>query len=203
MRSDLVPRRLANPLDRLAAAWRFDRGVSAAPAQRSKRRHLLALFKERGHETLLETGTYLGETVRFFLPHATRIVSIEIDPTLHARAARMFASSRNVEIMLGDALELAPRLLSVLDRPCLLWLDGHFSGGVTGRGEVDEPVVEILRRIQPNVVVPGTTAVIDDLRLFGNDRGVPSFDALVDAARSAFPGARLSVEFDSLVVRAR
>lgn len=185
------------------AAWRFDRGVSSAPAQRSKRRHLLSLFKERGHDTLLETGTYLGETVRFFLPHAARIVSIEIDPALHARATRKFAGSRNVEIMLGDALELAPRLLSGLDRPCLLWLDGHFSGGVTGRGEVDEPVVEILRRIQPDGVVPGTTAVIDDLRLFGTDPGVPSFDSLIDAARSAFPGARLSVEFDSLVVRAR
>jgi hypothetical protein len=201
MRPDKLPRQLINPLDRLSAAWRLDRGIAAAPSQLSKRRHLLALFNERRHDMLIETGTYLGETVRFFLPHATKIVSIEVDPALHARAARMFSDRQNVEIVLGDALDIAPRLISELDHPCLLWLDGHFSGGVTGRGAVDEPVVEILRRIHPDAVVPGTTAVIDDVRLFGTNPGVPSLESLLEAARRAFPQAHITVELDTLVVR--
>jgi hypothetical protein len=200
--STVMPRALAHGLDRLAAAWRFDRGVIAQPAQPSKRRHLLALFRERGHDTLVETGTYLGETVHFFVPHARRIVSIEIDPSLHERAARRFAGNENVEILLGDALDLAPRLISELDTPCLLWLDGHFSGGGTGRGELDEPVVEILKRIRELPSPPGMTVVIDDLRRFGRERDVPSLESVIEAARETFPGAQITAELDSLVIRA-
>lgn len=202
MQLDGSLRRLASPLERLDAAWRFDRGCVARPAQRSKRRHLLALFEERGHDTLVETGTYLGETVRFFVPHARRIFSIEVDPSLHDRAARLFGGDENVEIMLGDALEVAPRVVSALDGPCLLWLDGHFSGGATGRGELDEPVVEILRRIGGTEPPRGMTIVVDDLRRFGIDAGVPTLDTLINTAREAFPGSRTSVELDSLVIRA-
>jgi hypothetical protein len=198
----MLPRRLVSPLDRLLAAQRFDRGMVAQPAQHAKRRHLLALFKERGHDTLVETGTYFGDTVRFFLPHATRIVSIEIDRGLHARAARRFSRKNNVQIVLGDAVEWAPRFLSELDEPCLLWLDGHFSGGATGRGELSEPAVAILSRIAEFGSPPGMTIVIDDLRLFGRSPDVPSLVSLVDASRAAFPGARITGELDSLVVRA-
>jgi hypothetical protein len=47
------------------------------------------------------------------------------------------------------------------------------------------------------------TVVIDDLRLFGRSPDDPSLESLVDASRAAFPGARITAEFDSLVVRAR
>ena len=60
-----LTRSATSVVERAGALWRFDRGVVAQPAQRSKRRHLLALFEERGHETLIDTGTYLGDTVRF------------------------------------------------------------------------------------------------------------------------------------------
>jgi hypothetical protein len=198
---DALVRQLANPLDRFSAARRFDRGLVAQPAQRSKRRHLLALFREGGHDTLIETGTYRGETVRFFLPYAKRIVSIEIDATLHQLARHRFAANDNVEILLGDALEMTPRLVAELDGSCLLWLDGHFSGGATGRGELEEPVVEILRRVRELPSPHGMTVVVDDLRRFGRDPGVPPLYSLIDAARVAFPGARISAELDSLVIR--
>jgi hypothetical protein len=197
-----VRRRLVNPIDRLAAAWRFDRGVIAQPAQNAKRRHLLSLFTERNHDILVETGTYLGDTIAFFVPHARRIVSIEIDGTLHARAAERFANNANVELVLGDALESAPQIVSELEEPCLLWLDGHFSGGATGRSALDEPAVAILRRIAQLRCASGTTVVIDDLRRFGRESGVPALDSLLDASRATFPGASISVELDSLVIRA-
>lgn len=202
MALDALVRHLAPPLDRLAAGRRFDRGIVAQPAQSAKRRHLLALFRERGHDTLIETGTYRGDTVAFFLPHARRIVSVEIDPALHARAQSRFAAHPEVEILLGDALELAPQVLAETHTPCLLWLDGHFSGSGTGRGELEEPVVEILARMRELELPGGMTVVIDDLRRFGREPDVPSLDALIDATRATFPGARLSAELDSLVVRA-
>jgi hypothetical protein len=194
-------RRAAAPLKRAQAVWLFDRGVGALPSQHAKHRHLLALLRERRHDTLIETGTYLGETTAFFATRARRVVSIEIEPALHARAARLFTESPNVEILLGDGMDIVPRLVSELDRPCLIWLDGHFSGGNTGRGAVEEPAVEILRRIKAQSPPKGMTVVVDDLRLFGENPAAPDLGSLINAALDAFPGARLTAELDTLVIR--
>ena len=194
--------RAAGHVERLTALRSFDRGVVAPPAQRSKRRHLLRLFRERGHQVLIESGTFRGETVRFFLPHASRIVSIEVDPSLHAQAAARFADKPQVEILLGDALKELPRIAGELEEPAMLWLDGHYSGGETGRGEVDEPGVLILDQLGKLGLPKGTTVVVDDVRAFGVLPDFPSLETFVDAARAAFPGAKLTIELDSLVIRA-
>jgi hypothetical protein len=195
-------RRAAAPLERARSAWLFDRGLGAHPSQHAKQRHLFALMRERGHDTFIETGTYLGETTAYFAPRARRVVSIEIEPALHARAARRFADTPNVEILLGDGKDIVPRLVGELQGPCLIWLDGHFSGGITGRGELEEPAVEILRRIGEQAPPRGMTIVVDDLRLFGSNPAAPGLGALVDATREAFPDAQLTAELDALVIRA-
>jgi hypothetical protein len=157
---------------------------------------------ERGHDTLIETGTYLGETTGFFATRARRVISIEIEPALHARATRLFAETPHVDILLGDGMEIVPRLVGELDGPCLIWLDGHASGGITGRGDLEEPAVEILHRIREQSPPPGMTIVVDDLRLFGANPAAPGLATLIDAARETFPGARMTAELDALVIRA-
>lgn len=194
-------RRAAVPLKRAQAAWQFDRGVPAPPATYAKRHHLLALLRERGHDMVIETGTYLGETTAFLASHVRRVVSIEIEPRLHALAVERFRDQQHVEIRLGDGMEIVPQLVSELDAPCLIWLDGHFSGGITGRGALDEPAVEILRRIETERPPRGMTIVVDDLRVFGSEPSAPALDTLVAAAREVFPKARITAELDSLVIR--
>jgi hypothetical protein len=182
------------------ALWTYDHGRVGPPAPRTKRRQLLGLFREGRHDVIVESGTYLGGTVAFFVPHASRIVSVEIDPALHARAQQRFSADPNVDLRLGDALEVVPSVIAELDRPCLLWLDGHFSGGITGRGDVDEPAAEILRRLG-TIAPPGTTIVVDDLRSFGRDPDAPSLDELLSSARAAFPESRITTGVDCLIVR--
>jgi predicted O-methyltransferase YrrM len=96
-------------LQRLRAALRYDAGLVAAPSDRAKRRFLLSLFKQRNHRLFVESGTFLGGTVEYFLPHAKRIVSVEIEPDLHEAARRRFQSSPSVELLLGDAMDVIPR----------------------------------------------------------------------------------------------
>jgi hypothetical protein len=194
-------RRAAVPLKRAQAAWQFDRGIPAPPATYAKRHHLLKLLTEGGHHTVIETGTYLGETTAFLSAHAARVISIEIEPRLHALAVERFRDQPHVEIMLGDALEVVPGLVGGLDEPCLLWLDGHASGGITGTGALQEPAEQILHRIGAQQPPRGMTIVVDDLRMFGSDPGVPTLEALVDSARETFPQARLNVELDALIIR--
>lgn len=176
--------------------------VVGPPESEAKREHLLDLFSTRGHSVLVETGTYLGDTVAYFLSHATRIVSIEIEPTLYAAACRRFAKEPSVELIEGDALAVVPQLLQMLDEPPLLWLDGHFSGGVTGKGQEIEPAGSILERLSRIKKPSGMTVVIDDLRLFGREPDFPTLDVLIANARAAFPLARIHTGLDSLVIEA-
>ena len=135
-------------LQRPRAMLRYDGGLVAAPADRAKRRFLLRLFKERNHELLVESGTFLGGTVDYFLPHARRIVSVEIEPRLYEAAQHHFKSSPSVELVLGDALEEIPRVLAGVSEPPLVYLDGHFTGGVNKEpGRFVEPAPGILEQL--------------------------------------------------------
>ena len=58
---------LGRYLQRPRAMLRYDAGLVAAPSDRAKRRFLLRLFKQRNHELLVESGTFLGGTVDYFL----------------------------------------------------------------------------------------------------------------------------------------
>jgi hypothetical protein len=82
--------------------------------------------------------------------------------------------------------------------PCLFWLDGHFSAGVTARGDVDTPIVaeldSVLGRSGWNDVV-----LIDDARLFGQG-DYPSLSWIQQRVADARPGWRFQVRDD--IIRA-
>jgi hypothetical protein len=195
-----VPRPLRELAQRVLALRRLDAGMVDLPPPRAKRRHLLRLFRERGHDHFVEAGTYLGDTVAAFVPVADRIVSVEMDEVLWRRASARFSQNANVEIVRGDAEEEIPRIVSELGRPALIWLDGHYSGEGTALGRHHEPAVAILGDLGRANVSPGTTIVVDDLRLFGRLPEFPSLESLTSTAREAWPEARIYVGLDSLVI---
>jgi hypothetical protein len=197
--SDL--RRLAVP-EPVAMPAPYDGYPAEAPEGTAKRAHLLALFQARGHRTLLESGTFVGGTVEYFMAHAQRIISVEVEPTLFADAQRKFHGVSNVELVFGDALHLIPGIVDQLEDPPLIWLDGHFSEGVTGAGDEIEPAASILAQLGAVRTPAGTTIVVDDLRLFGSHPDFPGLDELVQRARQGFPEARIRVGLDSLVIEA-
>jgi predicted O-methyltransferase YrrM len=195
-----LPRPLRELAQRLLALRRFDSGVVDLPPPRAKRRHLLNLFRERGHDCFVEAGTYLGDTVQFFLPHAGRIVSVELDDELWRAATERFRDQPKVTIVRGDAEQEIPRIVGELEQPPLVWLDGHHSGDDTAQGEHAEPAVAIVERLGQVNVPPGTTIVVDDLRLFGRLPEFPPLESLTGAARAAWPQAQIRIGLDSLVI---
>lgn len=138
-----------------------------------------------GAETAIEIGSYKGVTTKrlSFLFH--KVVSVEIDPVLYQRAMARCRNRPNVELHLGDGGELLPAIVRS-SKKSLLFLDGHFSGGDTGKGGEIEPVLTELDGIS-NALDDIVAVVIDDFRLFGVERGWPKKSDVFAKLERMFP----------------
>jgi hypothetical protein len=163
-------------------AWRRDgRPIPAPPAV--KQRIVREYGRAFGLETLVETGTYLGEMVDAQRRRFRQIWSIELSPELHRAAQEHFARARNVTLLEGDSGVLISSIVAGLEAPALFWLDAHYSEGNTARGSVYTPIkreLEVILRSPFEHVI-----LVDDARSFGSG-DYPSLDevrALVAAIR--------------------
>lgn len=161
----LPPRLTALPVVRpiARAVWVGAGRPEPAPAWR-KAEILRAVARRHGIDMLVETGTFRGDTVAALRPDFARIWSVELQPELHRRAAARFAGDPGVVLLAGDSATVLPAVLPELGGPALFWLDGHWSGGVTARGDRDTPVADELRAV---LTAPERHVVlVDDARLF-------------------------------------
>ena len=163
--------------------WRAN-GSEGPPPHCYKRLIVSAYGRAFGTRTLVETGTYLGDMVAAMLPHFAAITTIELDKDLHRRAQKRFEKQRSVTLLQGDSGARLPEVVASLNEPALFWLDGHYSGGFTARGELDTPILAELRHIMAS---PHEHVVlIDDARLFTGTDGYPTLsevEALVNEMR--------------------
>ena len=121
--------------------------------------------------TAVEIGSFKGITTRRLSRLFEKVVSVEIMPDLYRQAVANCAGRSNVELILGDGVQLLPEIAMRVDR-AVLFLDGHFSGGETGQGDEPEPVLKELDLISASL---GNFCgvVVDDFRLFGVEPGWP------------------------------
>lgn len=172
-----------------------------SPPAAAKQRHLLRLVKERKHRVFVEAGTYKGATSGFIARHVDQVMTVELHDELYEKARRRFEGS-NVRVVHGDSLVEIPKLVAECTSPPLVFLDGHYSGEGTATGVEMEPAKSTLGELA-SVTPPGSTIVIDDLRLFGSGTvGFPQLDEICAAARKSFPDALIRVGLDCIVVEA-
>lgn len=178
-------------------------GRPVPPPQRVKQDALRAHAERYGLRIFVETGTFLGDTVEALKGLFERVFTIEISSELASNARKRFKHDRHIRVIEGDSGKELQRLIPEIDGPCLFWLDGHYSGGITGRGEKDTPIYEELAHIlgAPDL---GHVIVIDDARLFGADPSYPSIEALETFVRERRPNVEIVTESDSIrIVPAR
>ena len=159
----------------------------AAPSPVFVKREVL-MRNSTPNATWVETGTFLGETTQFLEQTADCVYSVEPEPALFERARQRFAGSSKVSIINATSETAFPTLLPTLSGPVNFWLDGHFSSGVTFRGNADTPVIEELASIETHRARFGKLCVlVDDVRSFDPSlpgcEGYPPIDFLVDWAR--------------------
>lgn len=154
-------------------------------------------------EIFVETGTYLGDTPWFMRDVFRQIYSIEVEPTLAMLARHRFRNFSKVKIVEGDSSKKLSELAVQIDGPSLVWLDGHYSAGITGCGAKDCPVWEELEAIAELWKWP-VSIFIDDARCFGQSgecSGYPQIGQIRDYAARRFPNHLFSIENDIIMLK--
>lgn len=138
--------------------------------------------QEHNLRVFIETGTYLGLTVEQVVDQFDDVYTIELDPKLVADARWKFQDCPNVHVLEGDSGQRLAQLFVAFptlttDRRALLWLDAHYSGGVTALTDKRTPILaelDALHRTRNDHVL-----MIDDLADFNGEHGYPTLDGLV------------------------
>jgi hypothetical protein len=139
-----------------------------------------------GYKLFVETGTFLGETTLAMSGIFERCWTVEIDKALYDRAVATFQGRPNITALHGDSETLIVDILMDIDAPAIFWLDGHYSHANTGRGAMDTPIINELRRIFEHPITRHVI-LIDDARDFLGINGYPTVKALHHFVRERSP----------------
>ena len=118
------------------------------------------------NNSFIETGSLFGDGIQIAIESGfEKVISFEIDESLYNHCVDRYKNNPNVEIILGDsAFELKRFLDKNKNNQFTYWLDGHYSGGITGIGVKEYPIIEELEAILQRDV-KGEVIYIDDMRL--------------------------------------
>lgn len=131
----------------------------------------LSKFKNK-NRNFIETGSYIGDGIQLAIDSGfENIYSIEISEVHYKICKERFLNNKNVSIIKGDSFYELDKLINNSEDSFTYWLDGHYSGGTTGFGKLEFPIMEelesILKRGVDNEII-----YIDDMRIlrkYSND----------------------------------
>lgn len=128
--------------------------------------HEIKQYSKWESNIFIETGTYMGDTLYNVMNHFDRLYSIELSETYANQARKRF--NDKVSIIQGDSSVILKPLANEVNGSIFFWLDGHWSGGDTAKGDKDCPLMEEIQTIHNNYKKRCIVA-IDDVRLFGTN----------------------------------
>ena len=106
-------------------SWTHEGEQSTQVSPAYKHALILLCHEQYQCKTLVETGTYMGDTIGAFRHFFEHICSIELNPEYYSKAAKRFEGCYNVHLIHGDSQTELAKLLPSLTGPVLFWLDAH------------------------------------------------------------------------------
>lgn len=146
------------------------------PSNKEKQQVLKHYGREYGLSTFVETGTFKGKMVEALVNDFRDIYSIELDDDLWHKAHHKFSGYDHVKILKGDSKVVLKEIVDKLKYPSLFWLDAHYSGRGTAKGETNSPIEEELSYVLGNY--NNHVILIDDSRLFEDGTFYPKLGDL-------------------------
>ena len=175
-------------------SWRKN-GYSVPVPSIVKQRVIINYQKKYNCSTFIETGTYLGDTVEALKTKFKKVISIELGMDLYINAKERFLNDKNIEIFQGDSGKVLPQIVLGLKDPAIFWLDGHYSAGITAKGDKICPILEELDAIFDNSNL-NHILLIDDARDFVGEGDYPTIDRLTDYIKSKNERYKVQVKHD-------
>lgn len=155
--------------------------------------------KKYNFPILIESGTYQGTTIYSLKNCFKKIYSIELSESLYKRAIKRLSKFNQINLLQGDSSKILPSLLKSINYPCFFWLDGHYSGGITAKGEINTPIMKELEVIA-NHSIKNHIIFIDDARCFNGTEGYPNLNILFKKIKKINKDYKITIKDD--IIRA-
>jgi len=147
-------------------------------------------------EECIETGTNLGMSSFLFSGSFDSVETIEADKNLHATSSRWLnkKSGKIINCHLGNSAFHLESILSNKTKKQLIFLDAHYSSGITSKEYGECPLLEELSLIFQSSIP--CTIVVDDIRLMGS----PNWPDIKDILNLIPQGKQIIIEHDQMII---
>lgn len=173
-------------------------GRPSPPPHVIKVRTVTTFQKQTKYNVLVETGTFMGDMILSQLNNFDKIYSIELSEKFWQDAKELFKNESKVNLLKGDSGKKMHELIKELDESAIFWLDGHYSGADTARGEKISPIYEELRAIFSSTL--SHCLLIDDARLFDGTDDYPKLEDLKAFILENRTNAKINIDADTISV---
>jgi predicted O-methyltransferase YrrM len=142
----------------------------------------------------VETGTYTGNSTYKISSLFSHLSTIEASQELYKAASSLLGGCKNVSCVLGNSKQLLESLTTDYLNNSVVFLDAHYSTGLTsnlyGACPVIEEILEILNK------APKAILIIDDIRTMNGKEGYPSLAEILNAIPS---NIKVDIVFDQMI----
>lgn len=147
----------------------------------------------------IETGTYLGQTIDDLKNLFESIYSIELDKKLYIHAKKIFTKNKSINILQGDSSIILPKILNLIKKPTLFWLDAHYSKGITAKGKKETPIINEINTISRSRI-NNHVILIDDAREFTGKNDYPKISDLKKLIHRKFKNYKITINNDIIQI---
>jgi hypothetical protein len=150
------------------------------------KQYIVKSFGKKYHKKILdETGTFKGQMISAVANDFEQIYSIELSVELFENCRRKFSKEPHIRLFQGDSGKVLNTVLMGIDKPCLFWLDGHYSQFDTAKGELETPILSELSIIFAHPLASKHVILIDDARCFIGENDYPTIPKIREIAQDA------------------